>query len=75
MVLEAVGVHPLWSLATSVLLLSRTEVDVQFGPLSLRSFATSVLSTDLDIHFGPYVATSVLLPRLSVFWQLNDVIV
>ena len=55
------GVHPLRSLSISVLLLSRTEVDVQFGPLSLRSFASSVLSTDLDIHFGPYIAISVLL--------------
>jgi len=50
-------------------------VDVQFGPLSLRSFATSVLSTDLGIHFGPYIATSVLLLKPSVFQQLNDVIV
>ena len=55
------GPVPLRSLSTSVLLLSRTEVDVQFGPLSLRSFVSSVLSTDLDIHFGPYKATSVLL--------------
>jgi len=29
--------------------------------LSLRSFASSVLSTDLDIHFGPYIATLVVL--------------
>ena len=50
-------------------------MDVQFGPLSLRSFASSVLSTDLDIHFGPYIATSVLLlTRPSVFRQLNDLI-
>ena len=36
-------------------------MDVQFGSLSLRSFASLVLSTDMDIHFGPYIATSALL--------------
>jgi len=34
-------------------------VDVQFSPFLVRSFSTLVLSTDLDIHFGPFAIQAV----------------